>query len=82
MFTVQRKRFTQKNRVGVHVYFYNVRILVKIFIMVTKLILSMNEETIQRAKRISKKRGKSVSKLFEEYVNSITFHLKRSLDFR
>ena len=39
--------------------------------MATKLTLSIKEETVQRAKRISKKRGKSVSKLFEEYVNSM-----------
>lgn len=39
--------------------------------MTTKLTLSVNEETVQRARRISKKRGKSISKMFEEYVNSI-----------
>ncbi|MCW3111045.1 MAG: hypothetical protein JWQ09_5551 [Segetibacter sp.] len=38
--------------------------------MATKLTLSINEETVQRAKRISKKRGKSVSKIFEEFINS------------
>ena len=39
--------------------------------MATKLTLSVNEETVQRAKRISKKRGKSVSKIFEEFINSL-----------
>ncbi len=39
--------------------------------MVTKLTLSINEETIERAKRISKKRGKSISKMVEEYFNSL-----------
>lgn len=36
-----------------------------------KLTLSINEETIQKAKRLSKRRGKSVSKIVEEYFNSI-----------
>jgi hypothetical protein len=39
--------------------------------MTTKLTLSIKEETVQRAKRISKKRGKSISKMFEEYLDSI-----------
>ncbi len=39
--------------------------------MTTKLTLSINEKTVQRAKRISRKRGKSISKMVEEYLNSI-----------
>jgi hypothetical protein len=39
--------------------------------MATKLTLSIREETIQRAKRISRKRGKSISKMVEEYLDSI-----------
>lgn len=39
--------------------------------MTTKLTLSVNEETVQRARRISKKRGKSVSKMFEDFINSL-----------
>jgi len=39
--------------------------------MTTKLSLSIKEETIERAKRISRKRGKSISKMVEEYFESI-----------
>lgn len=39
--------------------------------MTTKLTLSINEETVERARRISRKRGKSISKIFEEYLNSL-----------
>jgi len=39
--------------------------------MTTKLTLSINEETVERARRISRKRGKSISKMFEEYLNSL-----------
>lgn len=40
--------------------------------MTTKLTLSINERTVQRAKRISRKRGKSISKMVEEFLDSIT----------
>jgi len=40
--------------------------------MTTKLTLSINEETVQRAKRISRKRGKSISKMVEEFLDSIS----------
>lgn len=40
--------------------------------MAAKLTLSINEKTIERAKRISRKRGKSVSKMVEEYLDSIS----------
>jgi hypothetical protein len=39
--------------------------------MTTKLTLSMDERVIGRAKRIAKGRGKSLSKMVEEYFNSI-----------
>ncbi len=39
--------------------------------MTAKLTLSINEETIKRAKRISLRRGKSISKIVEEYFNSL-----------
>lgn len=39
--------------------------------MTTKLTLSIKEETVERAKRISRKRGKSISKMFEEYFDNI-----------
>lgn len=39
--------------------------------MARKLTLSINEQTIQKAKRISRRRGKSISKIIEEYLNSI-----------
>jgi hypothetical protein len=40
--------------------------------MTKKLTLSINEKTVQRAKRISRKRGKSISKMVEEYLDSIS----------
>ena len=39
--------------------------------MTTKLTLSINKEIVERAKRISRKRGKSISKMFEEYLTSL-----------
>ena len=40
--------------------------------MTAKLTLSINERIIEKAKRISRKRGKSISKMVEEYLDSIT----------
>jgi len=40
--------------------------------MTTKLTLSIEENTIKKAKILSLKRGKSISKIVEEYLNSIT----------
>jgi len=40
--------------------------------MTRKLTLSINEKTVEKAKRISRMRGKSISKMVEEYLNSIT----------
>ncbi|HXL55754.1 MAG TPA: DUF6364 family protein [Chitinophagaceae bacterium] len=40
--------------------------------MTTKLTLSINEKTIEKAKRISRKRGKSISRMVEEYLDSIS----------
>lgn len=40
-------------------------------IMTKKLTLSMDEKVIERAKRISARRGKSVSKILEEFIKSI-----------
>ena len=39
--------------------------------MAAKLTLSINEEIIKKAKRISQFRGKSVSKMIEEYISSL-----------
>lgn len=39
--------------------------------MATKLTLSMDEKVINHAKRIARRRGKSLSKMVEEYFNSI-----------
>jgi hypothetical protein len=39
--------------------------------MTTKLTLSINEEIVKKAKRISQIRGKSVSKIIEEYISSL-----------
>ena len=40
--------------------------------MTRKLTLSINEKTVEKAKRISLRRGKSISRMVEEYLNSIT----------
>ena len=40
--------------------------------MTTKLTLSIEKETIEKAKRLSSKRGKSISKIVEDYLNTIT----------
>ena len=39
--------------------------------MTTKLTLSIDEEKVEKIKRISKKRGRSVSKLFEDYIDKV-----------
>lgn len=39
--------------------------------MNVKLTLSINEKTIERAKRISRQKGKSISKMVEDYLDSI-----------
>ncbi len=39
--------------------------------MTTKLTLSIDEEIVKKAKRISQFRGKSVSKIIEEYISSL-----------
>ena len=40
--------------------------------MTTKLTLSINEETVRKAKRMSRKKGKSISKMVEEYLDSLS----------
>lgn len=40
--------------------------------MTRKLTLSISEKTILKARRLSRKRGKSISRIVEEYLNSIT----------
>ncbi len=39
--------------------------------MTTKLTLSIDEEKVKKIKQISKKRGRSVSKLIEDYIYNI-----------
>ena len=39
--------------------------------MTRKLTLSINEKTVLKARRISRRRGKSISRMVEEYLNSI-----------
>ncbi len=39
--------------------------------MTTKLTLSVNEEIVKKAKRIAQNRGKSVSKIIEEFIDSL-----------
>lgn len=40
--------------------------------MTTKLTLSVNSRTISKAKKYAKKRGTSVSKIFEDHIESLT----------
>ena len=40
--------------------------------MTRKLTLSINEKTVLKARRISRRRGKSISRIVEEYLDSIT----------
>ena len=39
--------------------------------MTAKLTLSIDEEKVKKIKRISKKRGRSVSKLIEDYIDDL-----------
>jgi ethanolamine utilization protein EutQ (cupin superfamily) len=39
--------------------------------MTTKLTLSIDEEIVKKAKRVSQIRGKSVSKIIEEFISSL-----------
>jgi Family of unknown function (DUF6364) len=39
--------------------------------MTTKLTLSIDVEKVKKIKRISKKRGRSVSKLIEDYIDEV-----------
>lgn len=43
--------------------------LYKLFNMTTKLTLSVEEEKVKKIKHISKRKGKSVSKLFEDFID-------------
>ncbi len=40
--------------------------------MTTKLTLSLDDKVIERAKRYSEKRGKSLSKVVEDYFRQLT----------
>jgi len=40
--------------------------------MATKLTLSIDEKVIEKAKKISHQKGKSISKLVEEYLDSLS----------
>ncbi len=40
--------------------------------MATKLTLSINEEVIKKAKQVSRRKGKSLSKLVEDYLKNIS----------
>lgn len=39
--------------------------------MNVKLTLSISEKTVERAKRISRRKGKSISKMVEEFLDSV-----------
>lgn len=40
--------------------------------MITKLTLSLEKEIIEEAKHVAKKHGKSLSKLIEQYLKSLS----------
>ncbi len=40
--------------------------------MITKLTLSINEEVIKKAKQLSRRKGKSISKMVEEYLTTVS----------
>lgn len=40
--------------------------------MTTKLTLSIDEEVIKKAKQLSRRKGKSISKMVEEYLTSVS----------
>ncbi len=40
--------------------------------MITKLTLSIDEEVIKKAKQLSRRKGKSISKMVEEYLTNIS----------
>ena len=39
--------------------------------MATKLTLSVDDERVKKIKRISKRKGKSVSKLFKDFIDEV-----------
>jgi len=39
--------------------------------MTTKLTLSVDEEKVKKIKRVSKTKGRSVSKLFEDFIDNV-----------
>jgi hypothetical protein len=40
--------------------------------MITKLTLSIDKKTIEKAKVLSRRKGKSLSKIVEDYLNTIS----------
>lgn len=40
--------------------------------MTTKLTLSIDEKVVERAKQVSRKKGKSLSKIVEEYLSAFS----------
>lgn len=44
--------------------------------MNTKLTLSIDSKTVEKAKKYAKKRGTSISKIFEEHIYSLTVFQK------
>jgi hypothetical protein len=47
--------------------------------MTTKLTLSMKKETVEKAKRLSARHGKSVSKMMEDFINDFPETPKKSI---
>jgi len=47
--------------------------------MTTKLTLTLDKRIIERAKRLSKKRKKSLSRIIEDYLSTLTMEDKNSV---
>ncbi len=47
--------------------------------MTTKLTLTLDKRIIERAKRLSKKRKKSLSRIIEDYLSTLTMEDKNSI---
>ena len=45
--------------------------------MQTKLTLSVNDEKVKKVKRFSEKTGRSISKLFEDFVDTVEENKKK-----
>ncbi|MEP6512393.1 MAG: DUF6364 family protein [Parafilimonas sp.] len=50
--------------------------------MLTKLTLSINEQVIKKAKLVSRNRGKSLSRIVEDYLQSLSSDTEKNSSFK